>query len=140
MRKRDPKWDDFEPYKGPEDNLPRWLEVALNLFMPILIYSIIFCVCGFVLWILPYGAGRFFDRAGFALNEVAWLSWARFFTGGVIGVVAVLLLMRKRPVFSPDGESIEEFGERHPVLLVACLPLLFWVIFLIVAHFRASIS
>lgn len=132
----DPDWDDFEVYQGPENELPRWLELSLSLVMPVLCLGIVFAICGSLLWILPYR----YLKSGFALNEPSWLSWGRFITGGLIGVIAVLVILKRRPLQSADQDWFQQVGERNPILVVLCIPLLFWIVILIGGHIRACLG
>ena len=128
-----------DPYEMPGKPLPVWLERVLNLIMPVICLSIVFAICGAILWFVPYGfGGRFFDSGSFATNETAAMSWGRFIFGGIVGVVVVLIGLRKRPIFSESFGSIEEFGERHILLLVAAVPLLIFGILLLRSHFKAA--
>ena len=138
MNSEDPDsdpWDSFETYKGPDSELPLWLERALNLFMPVVCLAVVFGVCGTIVWFLPY----LVKSGNFMMNEEAWMSWARFLFGGIVGVIVVILGLRKTPLFGPAGESLAEFGERHTLLMVAAIPVLFVFLILAKSHFKAGI-
>jgi H+/Cl- antiporter ClcA len=87
MKRDDEKWRHFETYKGPpEPEWPGWLHWACKGFLTAVALGLVFAACGALLWILPYRIGR----SWFALNEEAWMSWARFIGGGIIGIALVI--------------------------------------------------
>ena len=93
MNKRDDKWESFETYKGPpKSELPAWLDWLSKVFFSILGLCIVFCLCGGLLWILPYRYGGAFGPVTreIAMEEEPWMPWARFIGGGVIGIAIVI--------------------------------------------------
>lgn len=88
MDKKDKKtdWCSYQPYRESTNELPNWLQKLITILFVGLLLSLVFCISGFLLLILPI----FFKDVGmrFAVNEADWMALARFLIGGIAGVAA----------------------------------------------------
>lgn len=91
--KREPDWDSFETYKGPEqkERFPAWCYKIFDVFMILLAAAIVFAVSG-ALFFLVSSRNR-----TVALAETPETAWIRFCAGGCVGVgCAAYYYFRKR--------------------------------------------
>ncbi len=80
--KREPDWNSFETYKGPEEKerFPAWCYKVLDAFMILLAAAIVFGVCGSLFFL------KSSKDSEVALAETPATTWIRFCVGGSLGV------------------------------------------------------
>ncbi|WP_035609080.1 hypothetical protein [Haloferula sp. BvORR071] len=90
--KREPDWDSFETYKGPEEQecFPAWCYKVFDVFMILLAAAIVFAISGALAFLAT-------SRRS-AISETPETAWIKFCAGGCLGVGwAARLYFGKKP-------------------------------------------